>query len=214
MPNALEEQLAAVSPSSVKETKTPSLSPYERGMFITLTNANCSPYDLQQCLRRLYQSIFYALTDRHESREHIIVSRGRVPNRKRIMDLVVSKTPLVVAGIHKYPDNFNVYHLHLYLYGVHHYLSGSDGASKLGRLKGCLQRYLKGKKKLPKTAVYLEDVGINRNVYRDVVTPTTLYEYLNMPYENPEKTSVINYLAETRRMDGGRFPLNYIYKEI
>ena len=148
MTNSLETLLY---PTSLEDTKTPSLSPFERGMFITMNNHKSNAPVLYQSLKRIYHSINLVLTEENISRDKIIISTGKVPSRKRIMDLVVKKSPIVAAGIHKYncwnqsigrgsKTNYNYYHLHLYVYGTHHYLKGSDAKVKLEKLNAYLKR--------------------------------------------------------------------------
>ena len=194
-------------------------------MFITLNNAKSSSYDLFKSLKRIYQSIYLALTDEKLSSERLIVSTGKVPNRKRVMDMVVKNQPIVAAGIHKFNkfnqstgrgslSNYDDYHLHLYIYGVHTYLQQKEGRAKFEKLKAYLHRYLNAKRKLPSNAVLIEQVGINSNVHKDKVSPTSIFDYLMMPYTNPEKDSCINYIAETKRDSDYRHPLYFIYQDI
>ena len=155
----------------------------------------------------------------------LIVSCGKVPNRRRVMDMVIKEAPIVVAGIHKYnywnqsigrgsKTNYNYYHLHLYVYGAHHYLQGSDAKVKEEKLNACLKRYLNSKRKLAGKPVDIREVGINSINKNELVTPTTIFDYLNMPYQSPEKDCVINYIAETKRPKEERHPLYFIYQDI
>ena len=222
MTNSLEKLLY---PTSIEDTKTTSLSPFERGMFITMNNHKSDAIDLSQSLKRIYGSIYFALTEEQISRDKIIISTGKVPSRKRIMDMVVKEAPIVVAGIHKYncwnqsigrgsKTNYNYYHLHLYVYGTHHYLNGSDAKVKLEKVNAYLKRYLNAPKKLAGNPVDIREVGINSNSKKDLVTPTSVFDYLNMPDKNPEKDSCINYIAETKRPKEDRHPLYFIYQDI
>ena len=193
-------------------------------MFITMNNHKSNAPVLYQSLKRIYHSINLVLTEENISRDKIIISTGKVPSRKRIMDLVVKKSPIVAAGIHKYncwnqsigrgsKTNYNYYHLHLYVYGTHHYLNGSDAKVKLEKLNAYLKRYLNAPKKLAGNPVDIREVGINSNSKKDKVSPTTLFDYLNMPDRNPDKDSCINYIAETKRPTEDRHPLYFIYQD-
>ena len=121
----------------------------------------------------------------------------------------------MVGAIHKYRDmRFDEFHLHLYVYGVHNYLQESDGKIRFEKLKHNLHRYLKSKKRRFDNPVDIREVGINSNKFNDVISPATVYEYLEMPHKNPEKDSWINYLAETKRETEYRTPIYYIYQKI
>ena len=216
MTNALEQLL--YEPVTFQEMKGNSQSyiPYERGMSITLNNSRSSAYDLYSSMKEIYQSIYKALTNNKISKDNILTSTGKVPNRKRIMDMVINNQPIMVGAIHKYRDTirFDDFHLHLYVYGVHHYLKKDDGSIRFEKLRSYLQRYLKSKRKRNKSAVDIREVGINSNKFNDVISPATVYEYLEMPHKNPEKDSWINYLAETKRETEYRTPIYYIYQKI
>ena len=226
MTNALEQLL--YPPSSFNDeykklvSKSSSLIPFERGMSITLNNSRCSAYDLLASLKEIYQSIYKAVLEKKISRDNLLVSK-KLPNRKRVMDMVVNDEPIMVGGIHKYNDltksptrgslkNFDDFHLHLYVYGLHKYLGKDNGKIKLEKLRSYLQRYLKSKRKRESSAVQIKEVGINSNRFNDVITPSTVYEYLQMPVTNPEKNSWINYLAETKREADYKTPIYYIYQ--
>ena len=225
MTNALEAQLYQSS-TSIDVMKTASLSPYERGMFISFNNAKSDAYSLYSSVKRIYESIYLALKGEKISRDKIIVSTGKVPNRKRVMDMVYKKEPIMVAGIHQYNpfdqssgrgslNNYDEYHLHLYIYPVHYDLDKDDGEIRFQRLKAYLHRYLKAKKKLPSHAIDIRQVGIGEHLLNDVVTPTTIFDYLMMPYTNPEHVCVVNYIGETfTKKKEDRHPLYFIYQDI
>ena len=129
--------------------------------------------------------------------------------------MVINNQPIMVGAIHKYRDmKFDEFHLHLYVYGVHQYLKQDDGKIRFEKLRSYLQRYLKSKRKRTQSAVDIREVGINSNKFNDVISPATVYEYLEMPHKNPEKDSWINYLAETKRETENRTPIYYIYQKI
>ena len=73
---------------------------------------------------------------------------------------------------------------------------------------------MKSKRKRYDNPVDIREVGINSNTFNDVISPATVYEYLEMPLKNPEKSSWINYLAETKRETENRTPIYYIYQKI
>ena len=210
--NALEQQLYPVEEFQLDTTRD---VPYNKGMSITLNNHKCSQYDLYTKLKDIYNSIYKALTDTTISKDNILTSRWKVPNRKTIMDMVIRDQPIMVAGIHKYNDikHFDEYHLHMYVYGVHTYLQHEDGSIRFQKLGSYLKRYLNSRRKRTPSAVDIREVGINNNKSNDVITPATVYDYLKMPETNPEKNSWINYLAETRRDTSYTTPYYYLYQK-
>ena len=215
MTNALEQLLYEPVSFSEMKGKTHSYIPYEKGMSITLNNSKTHAYELYTSLKEIYQSIYLALTKSKISKDNLLTSTGKVPNRKTIMDMVINNQPIMVGAIHKYRDmRFDEFHLHLYLYGVHHYLQKDDGKIRFEKLKSYLHRYLKSKRKRYDNPVDIREVGINSNTFNDVITPATVYEYLNMPKTNPEQKSWINYLAETQRNTEYKTPLYYLYQKI
>ena len=215
MTNALEQLLYEPDTFQSLKGKSHSYVPYEKGMSITLNNSKTHAYELYTSLKEIYQSIYLALTKSKISRDDILTSTGKVPSRKTIMDMVINNQPIMVGSIHKYRDmRFDEFHLHLYLYGVHHYLQKDDGKIRFEKLKSYLHRYLKSKRKRYDNPVDIREVGINSNTFNDVISPATVYEYLEMPYKNPEKDSWINYLAETKRETEYRTPIYYIYQKI
>ena len=215
MTNALEQLLYEPDTFQSLKGKSHSYVPYEKGMSITLNNSKTHAYELYTSLKEIYQSIYLALTKSKISRDDILTSTGKVPSRKTIMDMVINNQPIMVGSIHKYRDmRFDEFHLHLYVYGVHNYLQESDGKIRFEKLKHNLHRYLKSKKRRYDNPVDIREVGINSNTFNDVISPATVYEYLEMPHKNPEKDSWINYLAETKRETEYRTPIYYIYQKI
>ena len=213
--NALEQLLYEPVSFSEMKGKQHSYVPYEKGMSITLNNSKTHAYELYTSLKEIYQSIYLALTKSKISRDDILTSTGKVPSRKTIMDMVINNQPIMVGAIHKYRDmRFDEFHLHLYVYGVHNYLKEDDGKIRFEKLKSYLHRYLKSKRKRKDNPVDIREVGINSNTFNDVISPATVYEYLEMPLKNPEKSSWINYLAETKRETENRTPIYYIYQKI
>ena len=215
MTNALEQLLYEPVSFSEMKGKQHSYVPYEKGMSITLNNSKTHAYELYTSLKEIYQSIYKALTNSKISKDNLLTSTGKVPNRKTIMDMVINNQPIMVGAIHKYRDmRFDEFHLHLYVYGVHNYLKEDDGKIRFEKLKSYLHRYLKSKRKRYDNPVDIREVGINSNTFNDVISPATVYEYLEMPLKNPEKSSWINYLAETKRETENRTPIYYIYQKI
>ncbi len=215
MTNALEQLLYEPDTFQSLKGKSHSYIPYEKGMSITLNNSKTHAYELYTSLKEIYQSIYLALTNSKISKDNILTSTGKVPNRKTIMDMVINDEPIMVGAIHKYRDmRFDEFHLHLYVYGVHNYLKKDDGKIRFEKLKSYLHRYLKSKRKRKDNPVDIREVGINSNTFNDVISPATVYEYLEMPLKNPEKDSWINYLAETKRETEYRTPIYYIYQKI
>jgi len=199
---------------------------YARGMFITINNHKQGSDTLYQSLKKQYQSIVYGLTCTNHSRNDIKCVTGKLPKRNRIMDcLVVNELPVMVAGIHNY-DTYNnktlrgsrvssdYQHLHMYVYGVHHHLP--DNSNLLDKciehLKILLARHNKLNKYKPSELITIAPVGRGEYIFNDVVTPSSVYEYLEHPYKNPSKVCCINYIADTIQYGNNNYPLSYIYR--
>ena len=111
---------------------------YERGMSITVNNHKQDVSSILPSLRRQYKSLMYGLTGVNLSMDDIRLWTGkRVPNRQKVMDIVANKGVLMLVAVHNYNhiDNysgrgsrFNVdySHVHMYVYGTHHYLPTSE----------------------------------------------------------------------------------------
>ena len=221
-PNALEVLL--YQDSSVLQTQpvpTPE-HPYANGMAVTINSHKRTTLDLLQSMKEVYGTLLYGLTGKNPSKDHVMV-KHKLPSRQKVLDLVASKTPLMVAGIHSYNQwdkttgkgsyaNYGYQHLHLYAYGVHHYLPLDGVAGRVEILRQCFKRHLHQKKKAPDDAVQIKPVGIGKYLYEFNLTPTTLYDYLNLPSTNCKKDSWINYLAEYKPPGEGT-PLFFIYKQ-
>lgn len=224
-PNALEVLLYE-DPSVVQTTPTPSGHPYERGMAVTISCHKQTTADLVQSLKRVYGSLLYGLTGEQVSRDDLRV-KTQLPKRRKVMDLVASKTPLVVAGIHTYNQwdkqtcrgsygNYGYQHLHLYAYGVHHYLPQDEINAKESKLRSCFCRYLKAPKYVPlqNKPVVIEPVGNGKYLYEFDLNLTALYDYLCLSSMEPQRHCWINCIAESKVPVQDRTPLLYIYKEI
>lgn len=135
------------------------------------------------------------------------------------------KIVVVAAAFHTYDayDNktgrgskFNCWgynHLHFYAFGLHHlmqnYKGGVDEAVK--HIKGCLFRHNKFAVADNSKNIDIKEVGVGDYKDTDIVTPTTLLDYLSLPTANPTKKCWMNYIAGT--MDGGKpNPILYIYQ--
>ena len=214
---------------SVIETRQEDIKhPYERGIFITLNNHKCTDVTLYNSLKRVYQSICNCIQGENLSRDNIKVSTGKVPSRQTVMNAVIRKDLLLVAGIHNYDQynnktgrgsyaNYGYQHLHLYLYGAHHYLDPKNPDIKLNYLKNnYLNRYIGKKfskrvltKKVLTKAIVIRPVGNGKYLYTDVVTPKTLHDYLMTPYQEPKKLCCINYIADSQ---DPQYPLTYLFR--
>ena len=169
----------------------------------------------------------YGLTGNNISMDDIRLWTGkRAPNRKKVMDIVANKGVLMVAVIHQYDQGdkyggrgskFNVdnEHLHLYIYGAHHYLPTAEEEldGKINQLNRVLSRHCKRKNNYLKKFIDIRPVGIGKNKYNDIVNPTDVYDYINLPVTNPMKDCWINYMANSRNLDQPNHPLLYIYQE-
>ncbi len=223
-PNALEVLLYGGDLPSAQRTKTTPLQhPYERGMAITISTHRQRTDQLVQSFRDYYRTLLYGLTGENLSRDHIRV-KSKLPPYRKVMDLVVAKTPLLVVGIHTFTQrdittgkgsygNYGFQHPHLYAYGVHHYLPPQERSTQIEHLTKLFCSHLKEPKKVRgvQKPVQIDPVGTGAYIYNDLITPTTLYKYLSIPSEDPNKHCWINYVAGLEEED--RNPLTYIYKE-
>tara|TARA_B100001094_G_scaffold164941_1_gene159665 strand:+ start:1186 stop:1683 length:498 start_codon:yes stop_codon:yes gene_type:complete len=162
----------------------------------------------------------YGLTGSNPSMDDIRLWSGkRAPSRQKVMDIVANKGVLMVAVIHPYDhldkysgrgSKFNVdnQHLHLYIYGAHHYLPKSelDIDNKINQLKRLLGRHSNRKDNYLKKFIDVKPVN-------DKVNPTDVYDYINQPKTDPIKNCWINYMANCRNSDQPNYPLLYIYEE-
>ena len=199
---------------------------YDRGMFISINNHKTHYETILKSIKKVYQSLEGALTETNYSRNDLITSYGKSPSRRVIMDEVIAKKRiLLVGGIHNYDkydykkkrgskSNSGYQHLHLYLYGVSRFLPDNPKSlkNKIRQLKLRLMRHNQVKDKDDITAVDIKAVGIGGNVDNDVVSPNSLYEYINYPKTNPNKICCINYIADTMQYNKQNYPLVYVYR--
>tara|TARA_Y100001963_G_scaffold103779_1_gene142901 strand:+ start:804 stop:1505 length:702 start_codon:yes stop_codon:yes gene_type:complete len=193
--------------------------PYESGMFITINNHQCYYKHLSSQFRELYISILSALgikLKRSDVKEMIgkwIGNRVTLPPERKLLELLNYKVPILLCGVHNYkPDDYrskgNEYlHSHYFLYNIHHYLpTKSIDMMKLNSsIKNRLGRYVKSRN-------YKKEQGIiDIEPVMDKVTHTTLYDYLTTPNLAPEKTNLINYIANNRHLTSIQYPLTTIY---
>lgn len=219
-----------VLPVSITYTKPSYYAPeehtYARGMFVTINNHKQGNDSIYQSLKKQYQSILYGLNGINFSRDTFRVCVGKLPSRKKIMDdVVVKKRILMVAGIHNYDaynnktlrgsrSNIDYQHLHMYLYGVHHYLpeDGNALADKVEYLKKLIARHNRLNTNNPSKHITITPVGRGEYISNDVISPTSLYDYLQHPYKQPNKVCCINYIADTIQYHNNNYPLSYIYR--
>jgi len=200
---------------------------YARGMSITINNHKQDSSSIVQRLRKNYKSLMYGLTGSNPSMDDIRLWSGkRIPGRQKVMDIVANNGVLMVAAIHPYDhidkysgrgSKFNVdnEHLHLYIYGVHHYLPTAEKEldSKINQLIKVLGRHCTRQNNYLKKFIDIKPVGTGRNQYNDIVSPTDVYDYINLPNTDPIKDCWINYMANCRSLDQPTYPLLYIYQE-
>ena len=200
---------------------------YARGMSITINNHKQDSSSIVQRLRKNYKSLMYGLTGSNPSMDDIKLWSGkRAPGRQKVMDIVANKGVLMVAAIHPYDhidkysgrgSKFNVdnEHLHLYIYGAHHYLPTAELEldSKINQLIKVLGRHCTRQNNYLKKFIDIKPVGTGRNQYNDIVSPTDVYDYINLPVTDPIKDCWINYMANCRNLDQPTYPLLYIYQE-
>ena len=213
--NRIIEEL--LSPNKSLCTNQKLLShPYERGMLISISNYRMNWEDITKQYKRIYQLIFFNLTNQKISRDHIrkvII----IPARESIQELVYRKTPIVVCGIHDYKkeDQCKQYqHSHFYVYNVHHYLPKESLAlkSRLDQLWSMLscKRYTNSKYK-KKDIIRITPVGNGKYLHTENISPTSLYDYLISPSVEPDKDSLINYISSNRHKPKVQYPLTSLY---
>ncbi len=217
--NVLEALLYDDAPVQVRK-----LDSYERGMFISINNHRQGNDDLYGTIKKQYQSLLYALTGDNISRDAIRVT-DKLPAQKTILHLMAKQRVVVAAAFHSYNSynqrtgrgsncNYGGYnHLHLYAYGLHYLMQKHDGGvdAAVKHIKGCLFRHNRfADAKNPKN-IDVREVGVGKYQYNDVVSPTSLLDYLSLPRTNPAKECVINYMAGTMD-DGETNPILYVYQ--
>lgn len=199
---------------------------YERGVFLSINNYKESAPELISSLKNYYKSVEYWLHGRNPSMNDIEVLCGRLPSRHKFMDIIAAKGLFVVAAIHSYDRhnqrtgrgskyNIDYQHLHFYVYGVHHHLPDDETAlsGKEQHLQKLLMRTIKHKPNSALSIVNIKPVGSGKYFYNDNIQPTTLYDYLLLPHQEPLKQCVINYLAATAAYEQSSYPLFYIFKQ-
>ena len=222
-PNALEVLLYQ-DPSVLQTFTEPPGHPYAKGMAITISTHRQSTDQLVQSFKDYYQTLLLGLTGENPSKDHIRV-KSKLPPYRKVMDLVHSRTPLMVIGIHTYSmrdigtgkgsyGNYGFQHPHLYVYGVHHHLPLEGMDQKIEHLTKLFQRHIKAPRKvnLANHPVKIDPVGQGAYISNDIISPSLLYKYLSIPNEDPNKECWINYI--TGREEEERNPLTYIYKEL
>lgn len=223
--NPLEQILYAEQ--SVAATALPSINhKLERGVFLSINNYKQGCDTLYQSLRKQYGSLVYAMTGKNIPADCIKSISGSVPSHQKIMDAVVAKKLIMVAAIHHYDyyscktgrgsiSNADYQHLHLYVYGMHHYIGKDDAFidDALDYIPRVLCRHNRFNNKSKSPRIDIKPVGIGKYRFSDVVTPSTLYDYLKLPNAEPSKKCVMNYLADTSGYGGNNYPLTYIYQE-
>lgn len=197
---------------------------FDRGMFISINNHKQGNDDLYGSLKKQYQSLIYALTGSNTSRDQIRVT-DKLPTQRTILQLMAKKRVLVAAALHNYDVynqktgrgsryNFGGYnHLHFYAYGLHHLMQahsgGVDGAVE--HIKHCLFRHNRFANATKLNNIDIREVGVGKYQYNDVVTPTTLLDYLSLPRTNPAKDCIINYMAGAANGEVAN-PILYVYQ--
>ena len=217
--NVLEEMLYSSNLQHSNERKR-----YDRGMFISINNHKQGNDDLCASLKKQYQSLWYAMTGDNVSRNEIKVT-DKLPTQKTILHLMAKNKIVLAAALHSYDCynnrtgrgsrfNYGAYHhLHFYVYGLHHLMQQHDGGvdAAVEHIKRCLFRHNKFSVPDNPKNIDIREVGVGKYQYNDVVSPTTLIDYLSLPKTNPAKDCVINYMAGT--CDGGELnPILYVYQ--
>lgn len=216
--NVLEQMLYADRPVQITRKR------FDRGIFISITNHRQGNDDLVASLKEQYKSIVYALTGVNISKEGIKVT-DKLPKQQVLTDCLVAGKVFLAAGFHCYSpynqrtgrgssSNYGGYHhLHFYVYGVQHLMENHQGGCEEAarHIKHCLFRHNNFKTRGNPSDIDLREVGVGKYQYGDVVTPTTLHQYLSLPTTNPEKECCINYIAGTKHSDSLN-PIIYVYQ--
>ena len=192
---------------------------FENGMLITINNKDCYYKHLSSQFREVYISILNALgyklrrTDVKEMIGEWYGERVILPTRQVLLNTLNSKIPILLCGVHNYKkDDYRSKgkentHSHYFLYNIHHYLpsGAADLMKTTSKIKDSLGRYVNSKN-------YKRFQGIIdiENVI-DKVAPLQLYDYLSSPNTNPEKSNLINYIANNRHLPNIQYPLTTIY---
>jgi len=195
--------------------------PYERGMLISISNYRMYYDQIKNNYKKQYQSLFKGITGNTISRDDIRVLTG-IPDRKKLLNLINTKTPIVVAGIHSYKRedqygymsgyNNGYNHQHLFVYNTHHYMHNDNNLIKSfnRNIIRKLQRYT-NLKKCKHDTIRIGSVGNGKYFYTDQITPLTLYDYLQSPATEPNTDNLINYIASNRHKPEVQYPLTTIY---
>ena len=215
--NALEQQLYGNELIAASNRRR-----FDRGMFISINNHKQTTDTLVASLKKQYQAILYALTNNNISRDDVRVA-DKLPKQEVLLDVLAAKKIVIAAAIHSYDAydmrtgrgsncNYGGYnHIHFYVFGVDGLLQEHLGGVDAGveHIKRVLHRHNKFAKSTNHANIDIREVGVGKYQYNDVVTPTTLHQYLSLPKSTPSKDCIINYMAGTK--DGGALtPVLYI----
>ena len=86
---------------------------------------------------------------------------------------------------------------------------GVDGAVE--HIRHCLFRHNRFANPNKSNNIDIREVGVGKYQYNDVVTPTTLLDYLSLPKTNPTKDCIINYMAGVANGEVVN-PILYVYQ--
>ena len=195
---------------------------FDRGMFISINNHKQCNDDLYGSLKKQYQSLIYALTGSNPSRDQIKVT-DKLPAQRTILQLMAKKRVVVAAALHTY-DAYNQktgrgsrYNLRLqpptllcfwFAPLMQQHKGGVDAAVE--HIRHCLFRHNRSNPNKSNN-IDIREVGVGKYQYNDVVTPTTLLDYLALPKTNPTKDCIINYMSGAAN-DGAANPILYLYQ--
>ena len=100
-----------------------------------------------------------------------------------------------------------------YAFGLHHLMKAHDGGvdGAVEHIRHCLYRHNRFANATQSNNIDIREVGVGKYQYNDVVTPTTLLDYLALPRTNPAKDCVINYMAGTANNEVTN-PILYVYQ--
>ena len=190
------------------------ISPYIKGMFISISNHKKNSYDIEKNFRKQYQSVLKALGIK-VGRDDIHKQHG-LPSRATINGLIDKGIPIAIAGIHDYEnedkdDGITYQHTHLLFYNIHHYLPNNNKqlASCIKRVGATQGRYVG--KKFRRDGVDVRPVGTYKHYSNEQYNDDSFYDYLHNPLNSPNRDCLINYISKNRHNPDVNYRLTYLY---
>ena len=190
------------------------ISPYIKGMFISISNHKKDSYDIEKNFRKQYQSVLKAVGIK-VGRDDIHKQYG-LPSRATINGLIEKGIPIAIAGIHDYEnedkdDGITYQHTHLLIYNIHHFLPNNNKqlASCINRVRATQGRYVG--KKFRRDGVDVRPVGTYKHYTNEQFNDDSFYDYLHNPLNSPNRDCLINYISKNRHNPDVNYRLTYLY---